>query len=286
MPAPAKPRRSPVAGLVAGAIGSLAALTSIREVAQFPFGLVVIDAALAWGLASLARTLLAEDDPWDALVAALVPFLVTPFLARSVAYATGKILPLALRATILLEVIVLATALIGFVTLGRCLPERAVFALGAMGALIVVALVALLASKRPEPAVGNIVILAVALAVACALLAAQALGARRLGGNFATLASPVPLVVAAGQLLDGAVTYFSVVDPLGLASSNYHEQVALSALLLDTTGPGNVAAKWAIGLAAGYVIARDGEPERRFGFALALAFFGLQPAFFSGSQLL
>lgn len=287
----ATPHGLPFAGLVAGAVGALAALVALPDVARLPFGLLAVDAALAWGFVSLARVLLADDAPWNGLVAALSPYLVVGFLARRVAYASGALPPIPLRASLLLEALMLTAALATFLALRRRFPARAALvATGGAGILILVALLARLAAIPPAPARGDLAILAVALALAGAILAAQAWGARRFGGNFALLCTPAALAIAAGQLLDGSVTYFSVVDPLGLASADYSEQVALSAFVLDLAGPGYLALKWGVALAGGYAVAHGGRgagrPERQFGIALLLVYFGLQPAFFSGTQLL
>lgn len=292
-PTPPRPRGAPAhfprAGLAVGAIGTLAALAALREVAELPFGLLAIDLALGWGFVSLARALLPDDAPWDGLVAALAPYLVAGFLVRRVAHASDLLLPVAFRASLLLEAGILAAALLAYVQLGRKFGVgRALVAIGAVGVLTVLALVARLASLPPAPERGDLSILAAALALTVAALLVQAWGACRIGGKVDALKSPAALAISAGQLLDGAVTYLSVVDPLGLASSDYRERVPLSALVLDSAGPAYVALKWAVALAAGYVIAREGgaNPERRIGIALTLVYLGLQPAFFSGTQLL
>lgn len=283
--------RPPRAGLVAGGVGALVALASLSDVARLPFGLLVLDLALAWGFVSLARALLADDAPWDGLVAALAPYVVVSFLVRRVAHASGTLLPVPLRASILFEAGVLAAALLAFVALRRRIRDRgALVGVGVAGAVVVVALAARIAALPPAPARGDATIIAIALALAGVLFAAQGWGARRLGGRFAALASPAALAIAAGQLLDGSITYFSVVDPLGIASADYREQIALSAFVLDAAGPAYVALKWIVALAAGYAVAHDKAsarfPERRFGVALLLVYFGLQPGFFSGTQLL
>lgn len=290
MPKP-RPSLATLAGLAAGAIGIIVASFVLPDVAALPFGLLALDAALAWGLVSFARALFDHDAPWDALVAALAPYLVVGFLARRVAYASGILPPVPMRASLLLEMAILAAALLAFAVIRRRAGDRvALAATGAAGVIMLGALLARLAALPPAPAPGDVAILGIAVASAAGLLVTQVGIARHLGGKLAVLGTPIALAVAASQLLDGTITYLSVVDPFGLASGDYREQIALSAFALDVTGPGYVALKWAVAVAAGYAIGRDAasarKAERRFGLALLLVYLGLQPAIFSGSQLL
>jgi hypothetical protein len=127
--------------------------------------------------------------------------------------------------------------------------------------------------------------------VAGALLL-QRWAARRAGPGMAALFASGPgLLVAMGQLADGVTSYLAVSDPFGLLAREIGEQVALSAWLIEHTGPAYPVLKWILALGAVYAIEAHGAEKQmgqvpRLGLYLVMLLLGFGPAVFSATQLL
>lgn len=285
-------------GLAAGVGAALLALAALPAVARVPFGLLVLDVAMAWGLVSLMR--LASDSlgvPVDGWLLAFGAFLPVPFLVRFGAARHDFLLPAVLRHTWLLEVLVLGVAL-GLLVASHRAPSHRLLPAGPArlvalgGASLAFALLALALLPAPAPPRSALIIWgATALAGCLALLAQRFAAVRRRGQRFEVFGSAAALFLAGTQLLDGVVSYLSVRDPLGVLDVAFSEQVAVSAWLIENTGPGYVVVKWSLALVIVYVI--DGkpwparpDPMTRLATYLFTAFIGLGPGLFSATRLM
>lgn len=266
------------AGVVIGAAAAVAALFLWRVFVMIPFGLLLLDAGLAWGItSSLRRAPVGDGRSGSRWVASLAPYVGAGLLFRRLIDPAA--LGYGLTHTLVLPAVLVA---VGLVMLSSPLTKR--FA-GAMGAVLLLSalfpvVVAAVPSARLLFASGTAVVIV-------ALIVQLNLSKRT---RLAILASPAALAVAAAQLLDGVITYLAVNDPLGLAPRTFYEQMPLSAWLLANIGPGYGLVKWA--LAIGIVLALEkAHPWRKdpgLGVAMYLLvlLLSLGPALFSTFNLL
>lgn len=297
--APLAPKEpAPWWGLAWGGVALAATLVALPIIGAFPFGILALDGLLAWGFLSLLRLTIGRIDAaaTNGLIVALTPWLAVAFLGRLLAARQGFLLPLFLRYTILLEAGVLAFALgIYSVMRRRRMAARARTAkltAGWAGAAVVAILLAVIVFTSTRlTAQGSALLGATLLLVATAVGLQWATG-RWLGSERSlVLATGPALVLAAAQLLDGVVTYLAVRDPLGIAPGEFHEEVALSALLLEYSGVGFPLLKWLLALVVAYTIDRPRPthlqmaPAKRLGFYLLITYLGLGPGLYSSSRL-
>lgn len=275
-------------GLATGAVALLLALLALPFVAALPSGLLLVDVGLAWGTVSwvrlLVRTRRLRID--DAVIASLLPAMAIPSLARFLAAGQSVELPSGLGHTLAFSALLVA-AVTGAAALAG--PRRwVVQAFGFGGLAGAVALLLLIALLHPSPPVGAWPTLGLTLATVAAAVTAQSVAARAArGAGWKCLACAPALGLAAAQLLDGTVSYLAVANPLGLLAQASHEQVWLSALLIEWTGPGYVLVKW--GLAIVLVRVLDGpgirtrvsDPVHRLGLYLLMAYISMGPAIYS-----
>lgn len=279
--------------LALGALALAAVIVDLPAVARVPFGVLAADVAMAWGILALLRTAGGLGQLRDAPILALAPFLGIPAVAVRLRHALGGGLPAWVEGTLAPHAILLALA-IGAMTLPRGVRgardarDRAIV-VGAAGGLALASLLAAFALARP-PGRGPVLVLATALCLLAAALVVQWRVAawRPALARFGTSAA---LAVAASQLLDGLVTYLSVIDPLDLLETTLREQVRLSALILDATGVGYPIAKWGLALVIVHAVdgargTRHGDAASRIGLYLLVIFLGLGPGLYSSMQLL
>ncbi|HET6399032.1 MAG TPA: hypothetical protein VFH47_05710, partial [Candidatus Thermoplasmatota archaeon] len=112
-----------------------------------------------------------------------------------------------------------------------------------------VVLLLALASSADAPPSGSWRTFLATLGALTALLGLQSLARLAQAPRVQALGSPAALAVAATQLLDGVVSYLAVRNPFGWLEEPHREQVRVSAILLEQTGPGFVLAKWGLALA-------------------------------------
>lgn len=278
--------------LAVGATALASVLVALPWVARAPFGILAADAGLAWGVLGLLRLAQAEGQPLGgAQVVALAPWLGVPVVAARLAHRLGSDVPAWATWTLAPHALLVAAALAALALLHRARPSASrahAIAVGLAGAGLVAALLAAFVLARP-PSAGPALLFAATVGLVAAALAVQRLLAP-LHPATAALGSASALAVAAAQLLDGIVTYLSVVDPLGVLASPLREQVVLSALLLETTGVGYPLVKWALAVAL-VLVAHRGQaarspPAARAGYELLVILLGLGPGLFSATQLL
>lgn len=279
-------------GLVTGAVALLLALIALPFVAALPSGLLLLDVGLAWGTISwvrfLVRTRGLRID--DALIATLLPAIALPSLARFLAAGQSVDLPLGLRYTITFPVLLVA-AVTGAAALAGT-RRRVVQALGVGGLAAAATLLLLIPLLHPSPPVGAWPTLGLTLAIVATAVTVQWVAVRSArGAAWKCLACAPALGLAAAQLLDGTVSYLAVANPLGLLAQPSHEQIWLSAFLIQWTGPGYILAKW--GLAIVLVRVLDGpsirsrvtDPVHRLGLYLLMAYISMGPAIYSTAGL-
>lgn len=291
-------RRQTAPGLLAGVLALATAWFGLPYLVGVPFSGLALNLALALGAYSVVGIgihLRPASHAW--WVPALAPWLAVAMLLRMHLVATGEPLPIWMATTWTLEAIALAAAVAVTLAYGHLLDEyattrAALWTTGILGVSLSAVLI-LLHVTMPEPVqAGALAIFLLAVAGVGLALTAQrfALGRMR-RQEIRVLAGGAALATTASQLLDGFVTYLAVVDPFGLLAEDMHEQVALSAWLLDHTGIGYPVAKWTLALCVGFLLERgwskSAEPIRqRTGTYLALIFIGLGPALYSTASLL
>lgn len=279
-----------MAGLVAGAVALVLAALFLPFFTSVPYGGILLNAALAWGAYSfLVHRDALLHQAGDAGIAAFLGYLGLPFLTRMVAHQVGFRLPLVLEFTIAFTVLAIAFAVGVLQALSLVVsPPRSAQITGVVGAAGFAALGAVAIATSPTRTVGGLALVGLTALLVPALLVLQWMVARRLPPRMRVWARGPALAVAATQLFDGIVTYLAVVDPLGLAPGEFHEQVPLSDLILRATGVGYPILKWALALAIGYALENHGwkSASKRIAFYLVLLAIGLGPALYSGSQLL
>jgi hypothetical protein len=291
-------RRQTAPGLLAGVLALATAWFGLAYLQEVPFGGLALNLALAWGAYTVigigVRVRPASHAWW---VPALAPWLAVAMLLRMHLAATGESLPIWMATTWTLEALAIAAAVGVTLAYGHLLDEyattrAALLTTGILGICLAAVLV-LLHVTMPEPVKsGALTLFAIAVSAVGIGVAAQHLVLRKAKRvNLRVLAGGAALAATASQLLDGFVTYFAVIDPFNLLVEDMHEQVALSAWLLEHTGIGYPVAKWLLALGAGFLLERgwskSAEPVRqRTGTYLAMIFIGLGPALYSTASLL
>lgn len=289
-------RRSLAPGLVAGALALATALFALAAVRSFPLGGLALNLALAWGAYSVLRVgvhLRPASHSW--WVPSVAPWLATPMLLRMHLASAGSAMPSWVASTWTLEALAVVAAVAITLAYGHLLEpyattRAALATTGVLGGALGVVLV-LLHITMPQPvapdalAVFGLTVLAVAAA-----LAVQWLVLRR-RGRWAVLAGGAALAATASQLLDGFVTYLAVVDPFDLLARDMHEQVALSAWLLEYTGIGYPIVKWLLALGIAWALEQGwrnaAQPAaQRTGAYFAVILLGLGPGLYSTANLL
>lgn len=258
---------------------------------------LLLSAGLAAGLLGLASLLLRDAGlpPDDGVIVALLGFLGWPVLLRRAFHLAESPLPRLLSIGLLLEVTVLAAGLVLLWALARSSgprpsrisPAMAVgpIAWGVSGATLLLVLFWL-----GSPRAGTWTVLALTgLVVVAALVVQHATASRSRDHRLTALGSGPALVIAGTQLLDGVVSYMAIRDPLGVLAGRFQEEVLLSAVILEATGPGYPIAKWALALVFAYYVDADPSEDRpsisRLGAYLLVGLLGMVPALFSTTQL-
>lgn len=258
---------------------------------------LLLSAGLAAGLLGLASLLLRDAGmpPDDGVIVALLGFLGWPVLLRRSLHLAEIPFPRLISIGLLLEVTILAAGLVFLWTLARFYGPRAgrispamavgVLAWGVSGAMLLLVLFLL-----GSPRAGTWTVLAVTgLVVGAALFVQRAAASRSRDARFMALGSGPALVIAGTQLLDGVVSYMAVKDPLGVLAGRFQEEVLLSAVILEATGPGYPIAKWALALIFAYYVDADPSEDEtsisRLGGYLLVGLLGMVPALFSTTQL-
>lgn len=305
LPEPAAPavvdvawRREAAPGLVAGGLGLATAWFGLPYIVGVPFAGLALNLALAWGayaVVGIGIHLRPASHSW--WVPALAPWLAVAMLLRMHLAAAGEPMPAWMATTWSLEALAIVAAVTVALAYGHLLDEyattrAALWATGILGVSLSAVLV-LLHVTMPEPVkTGALSVFLLAITSVAVAVATQHFALRRVRRqDIRVLAGGAALAATASQLLDGFVTYLAVVDPFGLLTEDMHEQVALSAWLLEHTAIGYPVAKWALALGVGFLLERGwsktAEPVRqRTGTYLALIFIGLGPALYSTASLL
>ncbi len=293
-------RKSERAGVIMGAAAVAIAIVGLSYVAALPAGILLLDVALVWGLLSLVRVLSRWKAfvPDNAFLAAVLPALALPTLARFLAGQHGIALPMGLRYTIAFPVVLLAAISTLLYVLYSAQSKddgrwrvRAT-AVGWVVGLVVCAMFAVLVRGAADVQAGAWATLGLTVSFVLGGLTIQANAHRFLSWRHARLlASPPALLLTATQLLDGTVSYLAVGNPFSLLAQPSHEQIALSAFLIEWTGPGYVLAKWALALVIIRILDGPGvrhrlaDPFHRFMLYLVMAYVGMGPAIYSTVRL-
>ncbi len=285
-------------GLVTGVVALATAWFALPWVLQVPLAGLALNLALAYGtytvIAVAVHVRPAKHAWW---VPALAPWLAASMLLRMHLFAAGEVLPLWVATTWTLEAISLAFGALVVLAYGHLLDDlattkAALISGGMLGMGLNVVFVLLHVAMPSRAATGSLAVFGLALVTVVAALIVQHFAFRSAKHpRWRALAGGAALAVAASQLLDGVVTYLAVVDPFDMLAREMHEQIALSAFLLETTGVGYPIVKWALALGLALVLERAWakSPEslpRRTGTYLGLIFVGLGPALYSTASLL
>lgn len=291
-------RRAMAPGLLTGVAALATAWFALPLVLRVPFGGLALNLALAYGAYTVIAVAIhiqpAKHSWW---VPALAPWLAAPMLLRMHLLAAGEIVPLWVATTWTLEAISIAFGALVVLAYSHLLHDlattRAALVTGGALGVGLSAVFVLLHVTMPTPADPEAVILfALAVTIVAVALVAQHFVFRgRKDRRWASLAGGAALAVTASQLLDGFVTYLAVVDPLDILARDMHEQMPVSAFLLEATGIGYPVVKWGLALALAFMLERSWanstEPTlKRTGIYLALIFVGLGPALYSSASLL
>jgi uncharacterized membrane protein len=294
-------RKSQRMGIIIGGIALLLAFFALPYAASLPAGLLLLDIAMAWGFINLVRIMSQWKSftPDNAFLVALIPALAIPSLVRFLAAQNGFALPVGLRYTTAFPIL-LITALAFFlfekspagthdVRPWRLRTAAVAWLAGASAVAIFVALA--FGATRVQS--GAWETLGLTCAFVGAGLALQAKAYRLVPWRHARLLASGPaLLLTATQLLDGTVSYLAVANPFGLLAQASTEQIALSAFLIEWTGPGYILAKWALAIILVRVLDGPGmrhrlaDPLHRFMLYLVMAYIGMGPAIYSSVNLL
>lgn len=283
--------------LIVGFLSLIAWIPVVGGVDATRTAALLLSAGLAAGLLGLASLLLRDADlpPDDGVIVALLGFLGWPVLLRRAFHLAEIPLPRLLSIGLLLEATLLAAGLVLLWALARSSgPRRSrvspamavgLIAWGVSGATLLLILVSL-----GSPRAGTWTVLAVTgLVVLAALVVQRTTAARSRDHRLTALGSGPALVIAGTQLLDGVVSYMAIRDPLGVLAGRFQEEVLLSAVILEATGPGYPIAKWALALIFAYYVdadpSEDGTSIARLGAYLLVGLLGMVPALFSTTQL-
>lgn len=295
---PANWRRAMAPGLVTGVVALSTAWFALPMVLQVPFGGLALNLALAYGaytVIAIAVHVRPATHAW--WVPALAPWLAAPMLLRMHLVGAGETLPLWVVTTWTLEALSMFFGAMVVLAYGHLLDDlattkAALISGGAFGSVLSAVFV-LLHLRMPTPAAtGSVAVFGLTVVTVAAALAVQHLGLKSSKHvRWRPLAGGAALAVATSQLWDGVVTYLAVVDPLDILVREMHEQVALSAFLLEATGVGYPLLKWALAIVLAVVLERSWvkSPQslpRRTGIYLGLIFVGLGPAIYSTASLL
>lgn len=291
-------RRQTAPGLLAGVLALATAWFGLPYLVGIPLAGLALNLALAWGaytMIGIGIHLRPANHVW--WVPAVAPWLAVAMLLRMHLAATGEPMSAWMVTTWTLEAISVATAVVVTLAYGHLLDQysttrAALWTTGVLGVSLCGVLV-LLHMTMPEPmqpgAMTIFLVAVVAVVVAVGVQHFLFRQARRM--DLCLLASGAALAATASQLLDGFVTYLAVVDPLGLLDREMHEQVALSAWLLEHTTIGYPIVKWVLALGIAFLLERgwsrtSESVHKRTGTYLALIFIGLGPALYSTASLL
>lgn len=294
-------RRSERGSVIAGLVALVLAFVALQYVAALPSGLLLLDVVLAWGYVNFIRLMARRTgfEPDNGFIAALIPVLAIPTLTLFLASEHGIQLPLGLRYSVAFPVLLLAvTSTILFLL--RPKPERMpaeawkirVLSTGLLTVGIPALLLLALALGAPNVQAGAWPTLALTALVVVAALTLQANAHKFLPWRHAKILGSAPaLALTATQLLDGTVSYLAVGNPLHLLAQPSHEQMAVSAFLIEWTGPGYILAKWALAILLVRILDgpamrhRLAEPSHRFMLYVIMAYVGMGPAIFSTARL-
>lgn len=291
-------RRKHASGLVVGVLALATAWFGLPIVARVPLGGLLLNLGLAWGTYAVVEIgIHRRPAPHSQWVPALAPWLAAPMLLRMHLIAMQESLPAWGIMTWTLEAMSVALGVAAALAYCHLLDDlastRAALACSGGIALALCLVFLLLHVTMPEPVPrGALTVFALGVALVAAAVAAQHIMLRSSSRPAVrVLAGGAALAVMASQLLDGAVTYLAVIDPLGLLDRQMTEQVALSAWLLETTGVGYPIVKWGLALGIAFLLEREWravkEPAaKRIGIYLAILFVGLGPALYSTASLL
>lgn len=295
---PANWRRAMAPGLVTGVLALATAWFGLPWAMQVPLGGLALNVALAYGaytVIAIALHVRPATHAW--WVPALAPWLAAPMLLRMHFLAAGEALPFWVVTTWALEALSLCFG--AMVVLAYChllddlaTTKAALISAGVLGSVLSTVFVLLHLTMPSPAATGSVAVFGLTIVIVVAALVVQhfALNSSK-DARWRSLAGGAALAVAASQLWDGVVTYLAVVDPLELLARELHEQMPLSAFLLEATGIGYPILKWALALGLALVLERVWvkSPEslpRRTGIYLGLIFVGLGPAIYSTANLL
>lgn len=285
------------AALSVGLLAAIAWIPVVGGIDATRTAALVLSAGLAAGLLGLASLLLRDAGlaPDDGVIVALLGFLGWPVLLRRTLHLAEIPFPRLLSAGLLLEATILAAGLVLLWALARFSGPRPSRISPAMGVGLVAwgvsgAALLLVLFSLGSPRAGTWTVLAVTgLVVVGALFVQRAAASRSRDPRLTALGSGPALVIAGTQLLDGVVSYMAVEDPLGVLAGRFQEEVLLSAVILEATGPGYPIAKWALALIFAYYVDADPSEDRpsisRLGAYLLVGLLGMVPALFSTTQL-
>lgn len=304
LPDPAMPvaaevawRRQAAPGLLAGVIALATAWFGLPYLVGMPLAGLALNLALAWGAYTVigigVHVRPASHTWW---VPAVAPWLAVAMLLRMHLAASGEGMPVWMATTWTLEAMGVMAAVAVTIAYGHLLDQyattrAALWTTGILGFSLSGVLV-LLHVTMPQPVkTGALTIFLLSVVAVAGAVTAQYFLLRKASMRLRVLAGGAALAATASQLHDGFVTYLAVVDPLDLLAEDMHEQVALSAWLLEHTGIGYPAAKWVLALVVGFLLERGWskteEPmHQRTGTYLALIFIGFGPALYSTASLL
>ncbi|MFA5943543.1 MAG: DUF63 family protein [Candidatus Thermoplasmatota archaeon] len=291
-------RRAMAPGLLMGIIALATAWFALPLVLRVPLAGLALNVALAWGAYTVIGIAVHVRPASHAMwVPALAPWLAAPMLLRMHLMAAGEVLPLWVATTWTLEALSVTFGAAVVIAYGHLMDnlattKAALTSAGLLGLGLNVVFLLLHIAMPTRAATESLAVFGLAVVAVVAALCVQHFTLRSARhARWHTLAGGAALAVAASQLLDGFVTYLAVVDPFDILAREMHEQMALSAFLLETTGIGYPIIKWILALGLALLLERAWvkSPEslqRRTGTYLGLIFVGLGPALFSTASLL
>lgn len=289
-----KERRDTISKILWGAVAVLASILALPFVSALPILLLILDVFIAMGFVALLRLLCRRHhvQPGNALIAGLIPMLAIPTLATNLAAVSRIHIPVPFAHTVTWSILLMCAGAALFVlpSMPNAARQSWIAAWGLTFLAIAITLFVALLVRVPPPQPGVWPTFTLTIAIVVLLLAVQwKIGSHVRRWNM--LASGPALSVTAAQILDGTVSYLAVGNPFGWLPNPPSEQMAISAFLIQSIGPGYIFAKWGLALVVARILDGPGvrgglqDPTHRVLLYLVLAYISLGPAIYSTTNL-